>query len=37
MFQFVRHAVAALLNRLKPFSPPEDPYAPGTGAASAQS
>jgi hypothetical protein len=27
MFQFVRRLVAALLNRLRPFSPPEDPYA----------
>jgi hypothetical protein len=27
MFQFVRRVVAALLNRLRPFSPPEDPYA----------
>ena len=27
MFQFVRRIVAALLNRLRPFSPPEDPYA----------
>jgi hypothetical protein len=26
MFQFVQRIVAALLNRLKPFSPPEDPY-----------
>ena len=26
MFQFVRRIVAALLNRLRPFSPPEDPY-----------
>ena len=25
-FQFVRRVVAALLNRLRPFSPPEDPY-----------
>ena len=28
MFQFVRRAVAALLNRPKPFNPPHDPYAP---------
>jgi hypothetical protein len=28
MFQFVRRIFAALLNRLRPFSPPEDPYAP---------
>ena len=27
MFQFVRRLVAALLKRLRPFSPPEDPYA----------
>jgi hypothetical protein len=27
MFQFVRRVIAALLNRLRPFSPPEDPYA----------
>ena len=27
MFQFVRRIAAALLNRLRPFSPPEDPYA----------
>jgi hypothetical protein len=27
MFEFVRRIVAALLNRLRPFSPPEDPYA----------
>jgi hypothetical protein len=27
MFQFVRRLVAALLNRLRPFRPPEDPYA----------
>jgi len=27
MFQFVRRVVAMLLNRLRPFSPPEDPYA----------
>jgi hypothetical protein len=27
MFQFVRRMVAALLNRLGPSGPPEDPYA----------
>lgn len=27
MFQFVRRVIAALLNRPRPFSPPEDPYA----------
>ena len=27
MFQFVRRVFAALLNRLRPFSPPEDPLA----------
>ena len=27
MFEFVRRIVAALLNRLRPFSPPEDPYS----------
>jgi hypothetical protein len=27
MFQFVRRVVAALLNRLRPLGPPEDPYA----------
>jgi hypothetical protein len=27
MFQFLRGLVAALLNRFRPFSPPEDPYA----------
>jgi hypothetical protein len=27
MFQLVRHMVAALLNRFRRFSPPEDPYA----------
>lgn len=27
MFPFVRRMVAALLNRLRPFRPPEDPYA----------
>jgi hypothetical protein len=27
MFQFVRRIVAALLNRLRPFNPPDEPYA----------
>ena len=27
MFQLVRRVVAALLNRLRPSSPPQDPYA----------
>jgi len=27
MFQFIRRIVAALLNRLRPFNPPADPYA----------
>jgi hypothetical protein len=27
MFQFVRRIIAALLNRLRPLNPPEDPYA----------
>jgi hypothetical protein len=27
MFELVRRIVAALLNRFRPFSPPEDPYA----------
>ena len=27
MFQFIRRVIAALLNRPRPFSPPEDPYA----------
>lgn len=27
MFQFVRRLVAALLNRLRPFGPAQDPYA----------
>ena len=27
MFQFVRRIVAALLNRHRPFNPPDDPYA----------
>jgi hypothetical protein len=27
MFQFVRRVVAALRNRLRPFSPPQEPYA----------
>ena len=27
MFQFVRRMISALLNRLGPSSPPEDPYA----------
>jgi hypothetical protein len=28
MFQFIRRVIAALLNRHRPFSPPDDPYAP---------
>ena len=27
MFQFVRRIVAALLNKYRPFNPPDDPYA----------
>jgi len=27
MFHFIRRIVASLLNRLRPFSPPDDPYA----------
>ena len=27
MFQFIRRAIAALLNRFRPFKPPHDPYA----------
>jgi hypothetical protein len=27
MLQFVRRVVAALLKRLRPFGPPEDPYS----------
>jgi hypothetical protein len=27
MFQFARRILRALLNRLRPFSPPADPYA----------
>jgi len=27
MFPFIRRAIAALLNRLRPFRPPQDPYA----------
>jgi hypothetical protein len=27
MFQFVRRVVAALLKRLRPFRPPQEPYA----------
>ena len=27
MFQFVRRVIVALLKRLRPLGPPEDPYA----------